>query len=146
MNFYHYTHLKIDISSVQLCEIFFMELWWLLGSAPDFCGRGPGFDSGFSLNDLHALQDHCVIMKKTLGWEGNLPLRQKKNFNFVLPQQQKPLKYIVILKASNANVCLINYLVKLRFTFTEHPIIKLLPFYVHNTNNKIVFIIMWLFF
>ena len=36
-----------------------MEMWWLLGSVPDFWGRGPGFESGISLNDIGALQDHC---------------------------------------------------------------------------------------
>ena len=36
-------------------------MWWLIGSAPDFWGRGPGFESGFSHNDPDALQDqdHC---------------------------------------------------------------------------------------
>ena len=30
-------------------------------SAPDFWGRGPGFESGISHNYPYALQDHCVI-------------------------------------------------------------------------------------
>ena len=37
-----------------------LEMWWLIASAPGFWGRGPGFESGFSHNDLDALQDHCV--------------------------------------------------------------------------------------
>ena len=37
-------------------------MWWLTGSAPDFGGRGPGFESGIFHNDTDALQDHCVIM------------------------------------------------------------------------------------
>ena len=32
------------------------------GSAPDFWGRCPGFDSGIAHNDCDALQDLCVIM------------------------------------------------------------------------------------
>ena len=39
-----------------------LETWWLIGSAPDFWGRGPGFESGTSHNDSDALQDHCEIM------------------------------------------------------------------------------------
>ena len=35
-----------------------LEIWWLIGSAPDFCGRGPGFESGISHNDHDAL--HCA--------------------------------------------------------------------------------------
>ena len=34
-------------------------MWWLIGSAPDFWGRGPGFKSGISHNDPDALKDHC---------------------------------------------------------------------------------------
>ena len=32
------------------------------GNAPDFWGRGPGFESGISDKDPGALQDHCVIL------------------------------------------------------------------------------------
>ena len=39
------------------------ELWWLIGSAPDFWGIGPGFEFG--------------ICRKFQGREGNLPLMQK---------------------------------------------------------------------
>ena len=53
-------------------------MWWLIANAPDFWGRGPGFESGISHNDPDALQDHCVIMLKPQGREGNIPLRQKK--------------------------------------------------------------------
>ena len=38
-----------------------LEMWWLIGSAPDFWGRVPGFESGISHNDPDALQDYCVI-------------------------------------------------------------------------------------
>ena len=38
------------------------EMWWLIGSAPDFWGTGPGFKSGMSHNDPYALQDHSVNM------------------------------------------------------------------------------------
>ena len=31
------------------------------GSAPDFLGRGPGFESGIYHNDPDALKDHCEI-------------------------------------------------------------------------------------
>ena len=36
-----------------------LEMCWLIASAPDFWGRGPGFESGISHNDPDALQDHC---------------------------------------------------------------------------------------
>ena len=39
-----------------------MEMWWLIGSTPDFWGRGPGFKSSISHNDPGVLQDHCVIL------------------------------------------------------------------------------------
>ena len=54
-------------------------MWWLISSAPDFWGRGPGFEFGISHNESDALQDHCVIMyRKTQGreWE-TYPLRQE---------------------------------------------------------------------
>ena len=37
------------------------EMWWVNGRAQDFWGRGPGFDSGISLNGPGALQVHFVI-------------------------------------------------------------------------------------
>ena len=39
-----------------------LEMWWLIGRAPDFWGRGPGFESGIFHNDPDALQDHYVKM------------------------------------------------------------------------------------
>ena len=33
---------------------------WLTGSAPEFWGRGSGFESGIFQNDPDELQDHCV--------------------------------------------------------------------------------------
>ena len=53
------------------------EMWWLVGSAPDFWGRGPGFESGISHNDPGALQDHCVILY-ILRVEGEPPPGAKK--------------------------------------------------------------------
>ena len=56
------------------------EMWWLIGSAPDFGGRSPWFESGISLIDPGALQGHCVIERycKSQGRGGNLHLRPKK--------------------------------------------------------------------
>ena len=39
-----------------------VEMWWLIGSAPDFWGRSPGFESGISYDDPGALHDHYVIL------------------------------------------------------------------------------------
>ena len=36
-----------------------LDMWWLIGSALDFWGRGPGFESGISHNDPDALQGLC---------------------------------------------------------------------------------------
>ena len=44
-------------------------MWWLIGSAPDFWGRGPGFESGISHNDPGALQDHCAVNLRVEGGE-----------------------------------------------------------------------------
>ena len=35
-------------------------MWWFIGSAPDFWGRGPGFESGISINVPDVLQEHCL--------------------------------------------------------------------------------------
>ena len=43
-------------------SIFLQEMWWLIGSALDFRGRGLGFESGISRNDPDALQNHRAIM------------------------------------------------------------------------------------
>ena len=43
-----------------------LEMWWLIGSAPDFLGRGPGFESDLSHNDPDALQDHSDKEEKNL--------------------------------------------------------------------------------
>ena len=53
------------------------KLSWLTGSAPDFWGRGPGFESGISHSDPDALQDQC---RKSQGREGDLPLKKKSFF------------------------------------------------------------------
>ena len=56
-----------------------MEMWWFIGGAPAFWGRGTGFESGISHNDPDALQDHCdKVEKKSQDLGENLPLRQKK--------------------------------------------------------------------
>ena len=44
-------------------------MWWLIGCAPDFWGRGSGFEYGISHTDPDSLQDHCKIMQKILGIE-----------------------------------------------------------------------------
>ena len=44
-----------------------LEMWWLNGSAPDFWGRGPGFESDISHKDPDVLQDYCVILWKNSG-------------------------------------------------------------------------------
>ena len=55
-----------------------LEMWWLIASAPDFWGGGPGFESGNSHNDPDALHDHWDKCRKSQGREGNrLPLGQK---------------------------------------------------------------------
>ena len=33
-----------------------MGMWWLIGSASDFWGKGPGFESGISHKDSDAMQ------------------------------------------------------------------------------------------
>ena len=35
-----------------------------MGALGDVVARSPGFESGISLNDPEALQDHCVILYK----------------------------------------------------------------------------------
>ena len=52
-------------------------MWWLIGSATDFWGRGLGFKSGISPNDPDALQDHCAkleilrVERETYPWGKN---------------------------------------------------------------------------
>ena len=53
-------------------------MWWFIGSAPDFWGRVPGFESAVSNNNPDALQDHCVIMKNNSGWRGKHTPEAKK--------------------------------------------------------------------
>ena len=49
--------------SLGRCGGSLLEIWCcLLVSAPDFWGRGSGFESGISHNDPDTLQDHFVIM------------------------------------------------------------------------------------
>ena len=55
-------HASCPLSHVSCLKSPLVEMWWLIGSAPDFWGKGPGFESGVSHKDPEALQDHCVIM------------------------------------------------------------------------------------
>ena len=56
-------------------------MWWLIGSAPDFWGRGQGFVSGTSHNDPNELHAHCVFNEeKAQDRAGNQPLRKNKRF------------------------------------------------------------------
>ena len=48
-------------------DVVALEMLWLICSALDFWGRGPGFEFGVSHNDPDALQDHCVVMSKNSG-------------------------------------------------------------------------------
>ena len=41
-----------------------------MGALGDVVARSPGFESGISLNDPEALQDHCVILYKLRVEEG----------------------------------------------------------------------------
>ena len=83
---------KRSVYSKSLCDrftiwfsIFSKEMWWLIGSAPDFLGRGPGFESGTSHSDCDALQDHCVIMHKLrIDW-GSYPWGKKRMFKKSFP-------------------------------------------------------------
>ena len=59
---YSYRYTQVPVPKIR---------WWLIGSAPDFRSRGPGFGSGTSHNDPDTLQDHCVKCRKSLGRERN---------------------------------------------------------------------------
>ena len=50
-------------------------MWWLIGSAPDFWGRSPGFASGIYHNDPNALWNK---VEKYHGRDGNLPTPEAK--------------------------------------------------------------------
>ena len=52
-------------------------MWWLNGSAPDYWGRGPGFESGISHDDSNALQDYCVKLQTISGQRGQPTLEAK---------------------------------------------------------------------
>ena len=57
-----------------------VEMWWLVDSAPDILGRGPGFESGISHKDPEVLQGHCVNVYTVTskGWlSGDLPWGKK---------------------------------------------------------------------
>ena len=62
-----------------------LEMWWLIGSAPDFRGTGPGFESTtMILMRCRIWQDHCHKVENLRVEKDNLPLRQKKIFKKVL--------------------------------------------------------------
>ena len=65
--------MQIDIIVFQ----FLMQMWWLIGSAPDFCGRGPGFESGIYHYAPDALQEHCEIKQK-ISWQRGKPTHEAK--------------------------------------------------------------------
>ena len=52
----------VIVAKLQHCRVPHKEMWWLIGSAPDFWSRCPGFEFGVSHNDPDAMQDHCVVM------------------------------------------------------------------------------------
>ena len=53
-----------------------LEMWWLIGSAPDFWGRGPGFESGMILMRCRII----VIKQKISGERGKPTPEAKKDF------------------------------------------------------------------
>ena len=67
-----------------------MEMWWLIGSAPDFCGGGPGFESGISHNDPWGAAGSLSNTVKTQGRGWNLHLRPKINNTKLKPDMVRP--------------------------------------------------------
>ena len=65
-------------------------MWWLIGSAPDFWGRGPGIESGISHNDPDALHDHCDkvenlrVERETYPRGNKRSIKKKKIFQTLL--------------------------------------------------------------
>ena len=54
----------VPVSSNFAASVYnILKMWWLIGSAPYYWSRSPGFNFGISHNDTGALQDHCGI-----GW------------------------------------------------------------------------------
>ena len=58
----------------------YLWMWWVIGSAPDFWGRSPGFESGIYHDDPDALQDHCEIKYKK---------KKKKKIQQMLPNWEQ---------------------------------------------------------
>ena len=69
-------------------------MWWLIGSAPDFWGIGPGFASGISHNDSDAQQDHCEESIENSGKRGKPS-----------PEAKKGEKKVFLEKSNNTYVC-----------------------------------------
>ena len=67
----------------------FNEMWWLIGSAPDFWGRDPAFEFGISHKDPDALQDHCEIKQKISELRGKATPEAKKDGKNVLKNNLK---------------------------------------------------------
>ena len=72
------------------------EMCWLIGSATDFWGRGPRFESGISHNDPGALQDHCVILQNLRVEKGSFTWDQKKYKEKICLNSQ-PLKIMTYI-------------------------------------------------
>ena len=66
------------------------EIWWLIGSAPDFWSRVTGFESRISHNDPDKLQDNCVLIKKISGYRGKpTPTPNKDSRDFTRAKKQQ---------------------------------------------------------
>ena len=56
-----------------------IEMWWLIGSSPDYWGSGSGFESGISHSGKTLRTGRVTVYTvKSRGREGSLPLRSKK--------------------------------------------------------------------
>ena len=66
-----------------------LEMWWLIGSALDYWGSGPGFEYGLShrVKLWGQAESLCTTVHtvKSRGREGYLPLRQKKYTERIRP-------------------------------------------------------------
>ena len=87
-------------------------MWWLIGSAPEFWGRGHGAESGISYNDPDALQlslchnvENIRVERETYTHEAK---KKKGIYIFRLDNQtqiiNKKRKNLTVLSGSNTNV------------------------------------------
>ena len=53
-------------------------MWWLIGSAPYFLGRSPGFESDISHNNPEALQDvdNLRVERESYPWDKKKDLKK----------------------------------------------------------------------